>query len=101
MSIVDKQLIMQIDAPDQIKSAWRAFLKRRKAYILIDWGQVAEAKEFLSTLLDDPLCKDYAKREPQLAIHEGKESISKFSLTSSTMRSMCLFAGSCLCMMPE
>ena len=63
MSIVDKQLIMQIDAPDQIKSAWRAFLKRRKAYILIDWGQVAEAKEFLSTLLDDPLCKDYAKRE--------------------------------------
>lgn len=36
MSIVDKKLIMQIDAPDQIKSAWRAFLKRRKAYILID-----------------------------------------------------------------
>ena len=63
MSIVDKKLIMQIDAPDQIKSAWRAFLKRRKAYILIDWGQIAEAKEFLTTLLDDPLCRDYAKRE--------------------------------------
>lgn len=63
MSIVDKQLLMQIDAPDQIKSAWRAFLKRRKAYILIDWGQIAEAKEFLTTLLDDPLCRDYAKRE--------------------------------------
>lgn len=63
MSIVDKKLIMQIDAPDQIKSAWRAFLKRRKAYILIDWGQIAEAKEFLTKLLDDPLCRDYAKRE--------------------------------------
>ena len=63
MSIVDKKLLMQIDAPDQIKSAWRAFLKRRKAYLLIDWGQIAEAKEFLTTLLDDPLCRDYAKRE--------------------------------------
>lgn len=63
MSIVDKKLIMQIDAPDQIKSAWCAFLKRRKAYILIDWGRIAEAKEFLTTLLDDPLCRDYAKRE--------------------------------------
>ena len=63
MSIVDNKLIMQIDAPDQIKSAWRAFLKRRKAYILIDWGQIAEAKEFLTMLLDDPLCRDYAKRE--------------------------------------
>lgn len=63
MSIVDKELIMQIDAPDQIKSVWRAFLKRRKAYLLIDWGQIAEAKEFLTKLLDDPLCRDYAKRE--------------------------------------
>lgn len=63
MSIVDNKLIMQIDAPDQIKSAWRAFLKRRKAYILIDWGQIAEAKVFLTKLLDDPLCRDYAKRE--------------------------------------
>lgn len=63
MSIVDNKLIMQIDAPDQIKSAWRAFLKRRKAYLLIDWGQIAEAKEFLTKLLDDPLCSDYAKRE--------------------------------------
>lgn len=40
-----------------------AFLKRRKAYVLIDLGRIAEAKAHLMELLKDPLCKNFAEGE--------------------------------------
>ncbi len=58
------------DAPkpesnDDVES-WRvymAFLKRRKAYVLVDREQYAEARSLLSELLADPMCEDFAKQE--------------------------------------
>lgn len=40
-----------------------AFLKRRKAYILIDKQQYKEAKQLLKEMRKDPLCKDFAEGE--------------------------------------
>ena len=41
-----------------------AFLKRRKAYALIEEGRLKEAKAFIKTeLLNDPLSKDFAQGE--------------------------------------
>ena len=40
-----------------------AFLKRRKAYILIDLKRYVEARSLLSEMLSDPLCQDFAKDE--------------------------------------
>lgn len=40
-----------------------AFLKRRKAYILIDKHKFDEAKQLLTEMLEDPLCKEFAKGE--------------------------------------
>lgn len=41
-----------------------AFLKRRKAYALIEEERFEEAKAFITTeLLDDPQCKDFAQGE--------------------------------------
>lgn len=48
------------------KEAWenfQAFLKRRKAYTLIDLKEYGEARSFLAGLLDDPKCKDFALNE--------------------------------------
>ena len=40
-----------------------AFLKRRKAYILIDKKRYSEARSLLSEMLSDPMCKDFAQDE--------------------------------------
>ena len=41
-----------------------AFLKRRKAYALIEEERFEEAKAFITTeLLNDPQCKDFAQGE--------------------------------------
>ena len=40
-----------------------AFLKRRKAYILIELKQINAAKKLLCEMLDDPLCAEFAKSE--------------------------------------
>jgi hypothetical protein len=40
-----------------------AFLKRRKAYVLIDRKRHSEARSLLSEMLNDPLCKDFAQDE--------------------------------------
>lgn len=41
----------------------RAFLRRRIAYVLIDWGEFDEAKELLKQLLADPLSSQFAKQQ--------------------------------------
>lgn len=46
--------------------AWKhhmAFLKRRKAYILIDKNRLAEAEKLLTEMTNDSLCKDFAEGE--------------------------------------
>lgn len=40
-----------------------AFLKRRKAYVLIDMQKYDEAELFLKEIVNDPLCKDFAEGE--------------------------------------
>ena len=40
-----------------------AFLKRRKAYILIDKGELLEAERLLREMIEDPLCKEFAEDE--------------------------------------
>lgn len=45
---------------------WRqymAFLKRRKAYVLIDMREFDEAKTYLTEIATDPLCRDFALSE--------------------------------------
>lgn len=41
-------------------NAYMAFLKRRKAYALIDQGRLDEAEHLLQTLIKEPLCQDFA-----------------------------------------
>lgn len=51
---------------EEFKEFWEshmAFLKRRKAYTLIDINRLDEAKVLLTEMLDDPLCHDFAVRE--------------------------------------
>ena len=58
-------------SPEDIK-AWEfhmAFLKRRKAYVLIDFGRIAEARAYLTEMLDDPMNKDFARGELQYIDH--------------------------------
>ena len=40
-----------------------AFLKRRKAYVLIDRKLYSEARSLLTEMLSDPMCKDFAQDE--------------------------------------
>ena len=40
-----------------------AFLKRRKAYILIDRKRYSEAKQLLEEMLNDPQSKEFAEGE--------------------------------------
>lgn len=51
---------------DEGKEQWiyhMAFLKRRKAYILIDKKRYSEARQLLEEMLNDPLSKDFAEGE--------------------------------------
>ena len=53
------------EAEDYV-DAWKhhmAFLKRRKAYILIDKGELTEARRLLREMTADPLCKEFAEGE--------------------------------------
>ena len=53
------------EGEDKLKS-WNfhmAFLKRRKAYVLIDSKRYSDAKSLLTDMLNDPLSKDFAKGE--------------------------------------
>ena len=42
-----------------------AFLKRRKAYILIDKNRISEARILLQEMANEPLNKGFAQRELQ------------------------------------
>ena len=60
-------------SPEDIK-AWEfhmSFLKRRKAYVLIDLGRIAEARAYLTEMLDDPVNKDFAENELQYIDHSS------------------------------
>ena len=48
---------------------FRAFLKRRMSFTLVDQEKWDEAKKLLTEMLDDPLCKDFALGELKY-IHE-------------------------------
>lgn len=53
------------ESEEDIKS-WNfhmAFLKRRKAYVLIDLKRYDDARKLLTEMLDDPSCKGFAKDE--------------------------------------
>lgn len=52
--------------PGNNQDSWNyhmAFLKRRKAFILIDKKRYGEARALLQELLQDPMCKDFAREE--------------------------------------
>lgn len=54
------------DAPREEHSALRlfaSFLKRRKAYVLIEKGEYNEARSILNELLNDPASSDFAMNE--------------------------------------
>lgn len=63
LSIIDKLLleVNKVNKKDQVQLC--AFLKRRKAYVLIDWGMIEQAKDLLNSMLEDPLCSEFAKNE--------------------------------------
>lgn len=63
MSLVDKMLLKHSNLNEDDNKIFMAYLKRRKAYILIDWGMIPQAKELLRSMLDDPLCSNFAKGE--------------------------------------
>lgn len=53
------------DSEESVKN-WNfhmAFLKRRKAYVLIDMKHFDEAKQMLTEMLNDPLCREFAQGE--------------------------------------
>lgn len=52
--------------------ASRAFLHRRMAYVLIDWGMIDKAKQLLENMLNDPLCHDFAQHELEYLQGKGK-----------------------------
>ena len=52
--------------------ASRAFLHRRMAYVLIDWGMMDKAKQLLENMLHDPLCHDFAEHELEYLQGKGK-----------------------------
>ena len=59
-------------SPEDIK-AWEfhmSFLMRRKAYVLIDLGRIAEARAYLTEMLNDPVNKDFAENELQYIDHK-------------------------------
>ena len=65
---VVNEVIEQSTKPETEEGAkqWHhhmAFLKRRKAYILIDKGELSEAERLLKEMTDDPLCKEFAEGE--------------------------------------
>ena len=68
LSVVE-QVIANSPKPENEESlkAWNfhmAFLKRRKAYALIEEGRYEEAKAFITKeMLNDPQCKDFAQGE--------------------------------------
>lgn len=63
LTVVDNCLLSHYNADAETKAKFRAFLKRRKVYLLIDWHMLDEAKELLQHLLDDPLCAAFARNE--------------------------------------
>ena len=50
------------DPPPHIKN-FLAFLNRRKVYLLIDKGEIEEARKILNQMLDDPESSDFAINE--------------------------------------
>lgn len=53
----------ETDLLDPNTQAFLSFVRRRKAYILIDTGRYKEAETLLKTLLDDPNSNEFAKKE--------------------------------------
>ena len=67
LEVVD-DVIKKSPMPDteEKKEQWNyhmAFLKRRKAYILIDRKRYSEAKQLLEEMLNDPQSKECAEGE--------------------------------------
>ena len=66
LSIINTLLMSLADSSVQQQSTLHSFinfLRRRKAYVLIDRQQYAEAKLLLKQLLEEPESSDYALRE--------------------------------------
>lgn len=68
--VVVEDVIKRSPKPESEENmeAWNfhmAFLKRRKAYILIDKNRISEAIILLQEMVDEPLNKDFAQRELQ------------------------------------
>ena len=65
-SIESAALDLPVPETEEQREIWEnylAFLKRRKAYVLIDIHEYGEARSFLSELLNDSKCKDFALSE--------------------------------------
>lgn len=71
MSLIDSMLLGHPNLDDEDNRKWKAFLRRRKAYLLIDWGLIPQAKELLHSLLGDPLCREFAVGELQYLKQNG------------------------------
>lgn len=75
MSIIDRLLLQHIEMDEKSSRFFRAFLKRRKAYVLIDWGALSQAREFLKVIQNDPMCKEYATKELLWLEQEEKDKM--------------------------
>ena len=66
MSVIDTFLNMSFEEDDpKVINDWKCFLKRRKAYVLVEARKYEEAKALLTELLNDPdpTNRDFAKNE--------------------------------------
>lgn len=71
MSLIDDMLLKHFNLNEEANKKWKAYFRRRKAYLLIDWGMIPQAKEMLHSLLDDPLCSDFAHHELEYLKQNG------------------------------
>ena len=51
------------DEPEGFLLSFVAFLRRRKAYLLVEHQRLEEAKTLLNAMLNDPACHDFAINE--------------------------------------
>lgn len=71
MSLIDDMLLKHFNLSEKANKKWKAYFRRRKAYLLIDWGMIPEAKDMLHSLLNDPLCSDFARHELEFLKQNG------------------------------
>lgn len=71
MSLIDNMLLKHFNLGEEANKKWKAYFRRRKAYLLIDWGMIPQAKDMLRSLLKDPLCSDFAHHELEYLEQNG------------------------------